>query len=149
MKKVIIFGATGHTGAYLTDYCLEFLDQSQYEIIAVGRKKTDYFRKRNISYYSVDIKQQKDFKKLPDENIHAVIILSAILPASMEGYHPKDYIDTNIFGAFNVLEYCRTVNADRVLYTQTIRDIGNYIGTGKLLTPDLPRSFSFKGDHAV
>lgn len=149
MKKVIIFGATGHTGAYLTDYCLEFLDQSDYEVIAVGRKKTDYFSKRKIRYYTVDIKEQSNFDKLPTENVHAVILLSAILPASMEGYNPKDYIETNIIGAFNVLEYCRKINADRVLYTQTIRDIGNYIGSGKLLTPNLPRDFSYKGDHAV
>lgn len=149
MKKVIIFGATGHTGAYLTDYCLEFLDASEYEIIAVGRKKTDYFTKRNIKYYSVDIKESESFEKLPNNNVHAVVLLSAILPASMEGYQPFEYLKTNILGAFNVLEYSRRVQADRVLYTQTIRDIGDHIGMGEPLTPDIPRSFSFTGDHAV
>src|SRR5690625_1652907 len=146
MKKIIIFGATGHTGAYLTDYCLEFLDASEYEIIAVGRKKTDYFTKRNIKYYSVDIKESESFEKLPNNNVHAVVLLSAILPASMEGYQPLEYLKTNILGAFNVLEYSRRVQADRVLYTQTIRDIGDHIGMGEPLTPDIPRSFSFTGD---
>lgn len=149
MKKVVIFGATGHTGAYLTDYCLSFLDPKIYEVIAVGRKKTDYFTKRNIKYYSVDIKKSEDFEKLPKDDVHAVILLSAILPASMEGYEPNEYLETNIIGAFNVLEYTRKVKADRILYTQTIRDIGNFIGSDKPLTPDLPRSFSYTGDHAV
>ena len=149
MKKIIIFGATGHTGAYLMDYCIEFLEPSNYEVIAVGRKKTDYFAKRGIQYYSVDITQASQFEKLPLHNVHAVILLSAVLPASMEGYKPMEYINTNIIGAFNVLEYCRKVNADRILYAQTVRDIGNFIGTGQPLKPDMPRSFSYTGDHAV
>lgn len=149
MKKIIIFGATGGTGAYLTDYCLEHLDQSQFKIVAVGRKKTDYFDKRGIEYHNVDITKSDDFDKLPTENIHAVILLAAVLPATMEGYKPMEYINTNIIGAFNVLEYCRSANADRILYTQTVRDIGNYIGKVKVLKPNMPRNFSYKGDHAV
>ena len=42
-KKIIIFGATGNTGSYLTDYALNFFDNEEYEIIASGRRKTDYF----------------------------------------------------------------------------------------------------------
>lgn len=149
MKKVLIFGATGHTGAYLTDYCLENLDLSEYQIVAIGRKKTDFFERKGIKYLSVDITKSEDFDKLPTENIHAVILLSAILPAAMEGYRPLDYINTNIIGAFNVLEYCRKSNADRILYTQTVRDIGNFIGGDEPLHPDMPRNFSYKGDHGV
>ncbi|MFC5711444.1 NAD-dependent epimerase/dehydratase family protein [Thalassorhabdus alkalitolerans] len=149
MKKVVIFGATGHTGAYLVDYFLENFDPSVYEVVAVGRKKTDYFKKRGIKYHSVDIMQASDFEKLPKKEIHAVVLLSAILPAAMEGYHPAKYLNTNIIGAFNVLEYCRNVKADRIIYTQTIRDIGNFIGTGEPLTSDMPRNFSYTGDHAV
>lgn len=149
MKKVLIFGATGHTGAYLTDYCLENLDLNEYQVIAIGRKKTDYFQKRGIDYYSIDITKSDEFSKLPKENVHSVILLAAIIPAAMEGYRPMEYIDTNIIGAFNVLEYCKRVKADRILYTQTQRDIGNFIGKKEPLRPDMPRSFSYKGDHAV
>ena len=42
-KKIVIFGATGSTGIYLTDYLCENLDKSEFEVIAVGRRKTDYF----------------------------------------------------------------------------------------------------------
>lgn len=149
MKKVLIFGATGHTGAYLMDYCLENLDLSEYQVIAIGRKKTEYFEKRDIEYYSVDVTKSDEFIKLPTEDIHTVILLSAILPAAMEGYKPFEYINTNIIGAFNVLEYCKKVNADRILYTQTVRDIGNFIGGDEPLRPDMPRNFSYKGDHGV
>jgi len=149
MKKVLIFGATGNTGAYLVDYCLDHLDHDEYEIVAIGRRKTDYFTRRGISYHSVDITHFDDFEQLPNEGIHSVIHMAAILPSSMEGYRPEDYIRCNVMGTFNILEYCRRVAVDRIVYTQTIRDIGQHIGKGYPLRHDMPRHFSFTGDHAV
>lgn len=67
----------------------------------------------------------------------------------MEGYHPEQYIQTNIVGAFNVLEYCRKTNADRILYPQSEGDLSGYWGKEMIIKPDLPRKFSFKGDHAL
>lgn len=148
-KKIIIFGATGNTGAYLTEYCVENLDKNEFEIIAVGRKETDFFSRYGISYYRVDIRERAQFDKLPKENIHAVINLSAILPAYMEGYKPEEYIQTNIVGAFNVLEYCRESKADRILYPQSEGDLSGYWGKEIVIKPDFPRNFSFKGDHAL
>jgi len=148
-KKVIIFGATGNTGAYLTEYCEENLDLKKFEIIAVGRKKTDFFSKFDIDYHSVDITDESQFNKLPKKNVYAVINLAAVLPAYMEGYKPKQYIETNIVGAFNVLEYCRKTKADRILYPQSEGDLSSYWGKEILIKPDFPRKFNFKGDHAL
>lgn len=148
-KKIVIFGATGNTGAYLTEYCLDNLDLNEFEVIAVGRKKTHFFEKIGSKYYRVDITNEDDFKKLPTEEIYAVVNLAAVLPAYMEGYKPEEYIQTNIVGAFNILEYCRKVNADRILYPQSEGDLSGYWGKEILLKPDMPRKFSFKGDHAL
>lgn len=148
-KKIIIIGATGNTGAYLTEYCLENLDLNEYEIVAVGRKETNFFDRYSINYYRVDITDKTQFEKLPKENIHAVIHLSAVLPAYMEGYKPEEYLQTNIIGAFNVLEYCRESNADRIIYPQTEGDLSGYWGKELLIKPDFPRKFNFKGDHAL
>ena len=62
MKKIIVFGATGNIGAYFIDYCKSRL-QDEYEIIAVGRKYTDYFEKNEIKYLQVDICNDSDFHK--------------------------------------------------------------------------------------
>ena len=48
MKKIVIFGATGNIGAYLVDYCNSHIDKSKYEVVAVGRRKTDFFNKHGI-----------------------------------------------------------------------------------------------------
>jgi len=149
MKKVIIFGATGNTGAYLVEHFVENLDRQEFEVIAVGRKQTDFFTKQGIAYYRVDITDSQQFAVLPTDNIHAVINLAAMLPAYMEGYKPEQYIQTNIVGAFNVLEYCRKNHADRILYPQTEGDLSGYWGKEILLKPDLPRKFSFNSDHAL
>jgi UDP-glucose 4-epimerase len=149
MKKVIIFGATGNTGAYLTEYCIEKLDKNEFEVIAVGRRKTDFFDRYGIKYFQVDITEKTHFDQLPKDNIYAVINLSAVLPAYMEGYKPEEYLQTNIIGAFNVLEYCRIAKADRILYPQTEGDLSGYWGKELIIKPDFPRNFKYKGDHAI
>ncbi|MFR3567542.1 MAG: NAD-dependent epimerase/dehydratase family protein [Paraclostridium sordellii] len=148
-KKIIIFGATGNVGSYLTKYCAEYFNKEEYEIIASGRRDVNVFEDLGIKYVQVDITKEDDFDRLPKENVHAVMLLAAKIPSYMDDYNPKDYIESNIIGAFNVLEYCRKVKADRILYTQTVFDISLHAKDGVVLKPDLERNFSYKGDHAV
>ena len=42
-KKIIIFGATGNVGSYLFKFATEFFDKDKYEVIASGRRETDFF----------------------------------------------------------------------------------------------------------
>lgn len=149
MKKIVVLGATGNTGRYLVDYLNSHINKDQFEIIAAGRRDTNFFDKMGIKYYSIDISEKDSLCKLPTKDVHAVVFEAGILPADMEGYNPEEYLKINTMGGFNVLEYCRKVRADRILYTQTIREFGNYINTETILSPALPRSFSYKGDHAM
>lgn len=147
-KKIIIFGATGNTGSYLLEYALNFFNKEEYEIIASGRRETTFFSKRGISYYSVDITKEEDFDKLPMENIHAVMLLSAQIPSYMDTYCPIKYLDSIVIGGFNVLEYCRKCHVDRIIYTQTVFDISLY-SHDTILKPDMKPNFSYTGDHAI
>lgn len=147
-KKIIIFGATGNTGSFLTDYALNFFNNENYEIIASGRRQTDYFEKRGILYYSVDVTKPEDFKKLPTENIYAVMLLSAQIPSYMDEYDGRKYVESIINGAFNVLEYCRKTHADRIIYTTTVFDQSGY-PEGTILKPYMPPKFDYTGDHAI
>ena len=52
MKKIIVFGATGNIGAYLVDYLNSKLNRIEYKVIAVGRKKTNFFEKNNSTIIS-------------------------------------------------------------------------------------------------
>ena len=149
MKKIVIFGATGNVGSYVLKYAREYFNTEEYEVIASGRRKTDFFEKRGIPYYSVDLTKAEDFDVLPQEDVYAVIYLAAEIPSYMDDYQPDKYIKSNIIGAYNVLEYCRKTKADRILFSTTVFDISLSATNGAVLKPDMPHNFSYKGDHAV
>ena len=147
-KKIIIFGATGNVGSYVTLYALNFFDKEKYEVITSGRRKTDFWEQQGVRYFSIDITKQEDFDKLPQENVHAVIDLAAEIPSYMSDYDPRKYIDSIVVGTTNVLEYCRKVKADRILFSQTVFDVSLYSQDHVLDPYDKP-NFSYTGDHAV
>jgi UDP-glucose 4-epimerase len=147
-KKIIIFGATGNAGSYLVDYALNYFDADEYEIIASGLRQTDFFTKRGLDYYQVDVTKEEEFKTLPQKDVYAVMLLSAQIPSYMDDYQPRRYVDSIIIGAYNVLEYCRKTNVDRILYTQTVFDVSLY-SHDVVLKPNMAKNFSYTGDHAI
>ena len=149
MKKIVIFGATGNVGSYTVKYASEFFKNLGFEVIASGRRNTNVFDQFSVKFIQVDMLNKADFEKLPQEDIQAVILLAATIPSYMSKYNGEAYLQTNIMGTFNVLEYCRKVHADRILFSQTVFDISLYAKSGVVLKPDLPANFSYKGDHAM
>ena len=147
MKKVLILGANGDIGKYLVDY-LSCQVEEPFEIIASGRSNADFSKYDNVEYIRVDITNQKDFDRLPSD-IYAVIDLAGMMPARMEGFHPEQYIKTNIEGTLNVLEFCKKNAVDRIIYTQSFGDIKDYGDTMVELKPDLNPKYKYDTDHSV
>ncbi|MGN1327195.1 MAG: NAD-dependent epimerase/dehydratase family protein [Clostridia bacterium] len=148
-KIIIVFGATGNLGMYFIDYLISNLDTEKYEIIASGTKKEYPYSFYNGKYVSIDITQKNDFKKLPTENVYAVVDFAGVLPAYLKKDNPEKYIDVNIKGTLNVLEYCKQVKVDRIIYMQTWADLNGYLKEKKPLKPDLARKPIYIGDHAI
>lgn len=148
MKNIIVFGASGDTGAYFVKYFLENNSRKDYNIVAVGTRKTNQFTNLGVPYYQVDITKKEEFKKLP-EDVYAVVDLAGAMPARMRGYNPQHYIDVNITGNLNILEYCREKHVDRILFAQSFGDIKDYGETELVLKADMPRKFSFSTDHTI
>lgn len=148
MKKILIFGATGNIGAYLTDYLNSKLNHDEYEVIAIGRMDTKFFLNLGIQYLRLDVNKAEDFQKLPTDDVYAVINLAGLLPAYLKNYDPFVYVETNINGALRILEYARMNHVDRVLYTQTWSVQGGYWGKKEVLSPKDPKSLIYTGDHA-
>lgn len=148
MKKIVVFGASGDVGRYFVEYLLN--QKETVQIIAVGHRKEFHLfdDKSAVKYYSVDIAQKEDFSILP-RDAYAIVDFAGLMPARMKGYHPQRYIDVNITGTLNVLDYARDVKADRVLFMQSFGDIKDYGETDVLLTAHMPRKFSFCSDHTV
>lgn len=148
MKKIVVFGASGNIGVYFVDYLKNKLDLNNFEIIAVGRKRTNFFDSIGVKYINLDVTNSEDFTKLPNEEVYAVVNMAGMLPAYQKDFDPFAYIDTNIKGGVLVLEYARKTGADRLLYTQTWSEQGGYWGKTEVLSPDLPRKLIYTGDHA-
>lgn len=119
MKKVVVFGASGNTGTYFVKYFLENNSDKDYEVVAVGTRETQKFDELGVTYYRVDITKKEEFDKLP-EDVYAVVDLAGAMPARMKGYDPQYYIDVNITGNLNILEYCRKNHADRILFARAL-----------------------------
>jgi UDP-glucose 4-epimerase len=145
MKTIIIFGATGIVGAYAA---VEL--SKSYQVVAIGRRKSDngFFKDYGIEYFSVDITNKDDFKKLPRENIDAVVHAAGIMPARMEGYHPHVYIDSEVHGTLNILEYMSDTDAKKIVFTQAGNN--NVYRMGKIpVPPDIQKVFPLNSDHSV
>lgn len=147
MKKILIFGGTGDTGQYFMQYCLE-QNNSDYELVIIGTRKSMDNKAQGVKYIQLDITVKEDFKKLPHD-IYAVVHLAGFMPARMEGYNPEKYININSIGTLNILEFCRINKVNRILYAQSFGDIKKHLDHTYILTPEMERNFSFKGDHAI
>lgn len=101
MKKIVVFGATGNLGAYISVH----MKEQGYDVIAVGHRKNDnnFFADRGMSYYSVDIKDPKAFDILPKDDIYAVAHFASSLP-SRYAFDPIDLFESITIGTLNVLK---------------------------------------------
>lgn len=151
-KKIVVFGATGTLGLHFVDHLHEMLDHDEWELVATGRKDVRYFGEKysgDVAYQRLDISKREDFDALPGCDVYGIVHFAGALPAYMEGYDPYAYVNSNVLGTLNVLEYARKAGAQRLLYTQTISDYNGYFGRERELKDDMPRLVPFKGDHSV
>lgn len=147
MKRIVVFGATGHLGTHIAVY----LSNIGYQVVAVGHRKNDngFFAEKGMQYFSLDIENELDFCTLPQEDIHAVIHFAGALPASMKGYNANLYVSSIIQGTLNVLEYARKTKADRIVFPQSLFDISYLFGSKVPIPADSLRKAPLTGDHAM
>lgn len=118
----------------------------------VENQKSSFFEATypdRVIYKQVEISNKETFKNLPNTDIYAVIHFAGALPAYMKGYDPYQYVNSNVLGTLNVLEYAREHNAERIMYTQTISDYDGYFDEMVELQDDMPRRVPMMGDHSV
>ena len=87
-KNILVFGAAGFLGTYLTDSLVEH----GYNVTAsdINDFGNDYYSKKNISYVEIDITNRKSFDVLKGKSFDVVVHLAAHQPAnvSAKNYDP-------------------------------------------------------------
>lgn len=147
MKTILVLGATGTLGAYIS---LHF-HKLGYQVIAVGHRKSDngFFADYDIPYYSVDITQEAEFNKIPNQPIDVVAHFAGALPASMKGYNGTLYIDSIIKGTYNVLEFMRIRQITKIIYPQSLFDIHYLFGSKTPIPAESEMRVPESGDHVM
>lgn len=146
-RRVVVFGATGKVGCYAALH----LKEVGFDVVAVGHRKSDngFFADYGIEYCSMDILNPGSFSKLPQSSVYGVIHFAATLPATMEGYHPKVFVESNILGTMNVLDYVVKVGAQRFVFARTVADVYYLYGSQKPIPADAPSRFPINTDHSI
>lgn len=147
MKVIVIFGETGKVGCYTALH----LQEKGYQVIVCGKRKSDngFFADYGIEYQSVDILDTDSYKVLPQSNVYGVIHMAAILPATMEGYNPRTYVESNIGGTLNVLDYAVKVGVHRFVFPKSWSDILYLTGSLKPIDADAIVKFPLNNDHTM
>lgn len=149
---VIVLGATGFIGMYTVEAFLK----KGVRVIATGRNEVlgKKLEEMGAEFVPLDITRKEDFEKLPTEGVEGVILLAGLLPANAKAdlkdtENASDYINVNVLGTINVLEYCRKNGIRKVIGSCSYSDVSGAWGKGYPITEEEPRSFKFTGDHAV
>lgn len=150
MKKVLIFGVTGNCGKA----CAERFKNDGWEVIGVGRSQlSNYFD--YVNFIKGDITDQSLFAKLP-VNVDLVINMAGVQPSILTTSEKtdktktfNDYVNINIVGVFNILEYVRLNKISNYVYTTSHRDVETHWGYDKKLSNNLELGINYNGDHAM
>lgn len=147
MRTVVLFGATGTVGAYAAIA----LQEAGYDVVAVGRRKSDngFFNDRGMKYVSMDVADRNSYNVLPQKEVYAVVHLAGAIPARMQGYCPQTYIDSILTGTLNVLDYCISIAANRIVFAQSVADVSYMYGNNVLIPADAVQRFPLNDDHSV
>jgi UDP-glucose 4-epimerase len=150
INKILVFGAAGFMGTYLID---ELLKQN-YQITAsdislIGEK---YYQEKNIPYVHIDITNEDDFGKLKQDSYDTVIHLAATQPANVseKNYDPKDYINVNVNGTLNILEFCRKNKVKKIIYASSHRNTqGLWTNINRPIREEDGRSIKYSGQYSM
>lgn len=113
MKKVLITGATGFLGGYISHELKE-----NYKLILTGRNEKKLFqlkeKYKNAVCIKADLTSYESTANLPESD---VVVHSAALSTVWGSW--KDFYESNIAATKNLIEYCKNKNVKKLVFIST------------------------------
>lgn len=148
-NRILVFGAAGFIGTYLID---ELVSRG-YNVIAsdIDESAKDYYANKNIEYFKVDITRYEDFNLLPKYDYVAIVHLAAVQPAnvSAENYNPINYINVNVIGTLNILNFCHLTKAKKLIYATSHRNTQGLWEQKKIISEKDGHLIKYKGQYSM
>jgi len=150
MKKILITGAAGFIGFHV---CLKLLKLGK-NVIGLDNLNNYYDpnlklsrlkilqKSKNFTFKKINLQNEKELKKIFQTNkIEKVVNLAAQAGVRYSLINPKSYIDTNIFGFFNLIDLSRKYKIKHFVYASTSSVYG--------LSTKMPFKESYTTDHPI
>ena len=128
MKNIVITGVCGFIGFSLAK---ALLDTKKTTIIGVDNLNDYYSKKlkkdrfkilkkyKHFKFYKFNIEDKNKLFKLSKLKIDCVINLAAQAGVRYSIKFPRKYINSNINGFFNILEFCKTYKIKKLIYASS------------------------------
>lgn len=148
---ILIFGAAGFIGTYLSDR----LSSEGGQVVGADLSAAGeaYYRERGIPYHRVDITRKQEFARLPASGIEAVVHLACVQPANVSErqYDAADFVRVNTLGTLNILEFCRANKVPKIIYTCSHRNTQGMWAekSGSPIRESDGRSIKYTGEYAM
>src|SRR5258706_13213667 len=147
---IIVTGATGFIGFYLVNQ----LSKEGFDVLAIdkgGLEEASFFKKRDIPFIQMDITKEANFAKLPNVGIDAIVNLACMQPANMrdENYDPREYINVNVLGVINLLDFYLKNNIGRFVHTISHRSVQKLWELGETIDEDSQRAIKYTGKFSM
>ena len=126
--KILVTGGAGFIGFHVVKKLLEENNQvvvidninSYYDIKLKKNRLKELYKigkKKNFIFYKVDLINFEKTKKIfSEQNFNKVIHLAAQAGVRFSLEQPREYINSNIIGFFNILELCKLFNIKHLVY---------------------------------
>jgi UDP-glucose 4-epimerase len=148
-QKVLVFGAAGFMGTYLVDA----LVAQGYDVTAsdLNTESASFFADKGVPFVPLDITDRATFAAIPATAFDAVIHLAATQPAnvSAQRYAAESYINVNVGGTLNILEFCRERNIGRLIYASSHRNTQGLWARNRAITEEDGRAIKYDGEYAM
>ena len=161
--KILVTGCAGFIGFHLSK---KILENKKFHIVGIDNLNSYYSVKlkklrlnllkknKNFFFHKLDISNYNDLHKIYKKNKFDIIInLAAQAGVRYSIINPKEYIQTNIVGFFNVLELSRTYNINQVFYASSSSVYGDHklfpLKENQNLIPKNIYSFSKKNNEDI